>query len=117
AVGRAHLLVTGLGPSEMRFLRDVDPRVTIILSDPEQRTGAATISGTRAGLEALARLAEGNRLSELPRALDAATPADVPPDPTVLGSRTFRWGERTYLMGVVNVTPDSFSDAVRHPDR
>ncbi|NES25725.1 MAG: dihydropteroate synthase, partial [Symploca sp. SIO3E6] len=22
----------------------------------------------------------------------------------------FRWGERTYLMGVLNVTPDSFSD-------
>ena len=115
AVGRAHLLVTGLGPSEMRFLRDAeDPRVTIILSDPEQRTGAATVSGTRAGVAALARLAEGNRLSELARALDAATAADVSPDPTVLGSRTFRWGERTYLMGVVNVTPDSFSDGGRH---
>jgi dihydropteroate synthase len=23
---------------------------------------------------------------------------------------TFRWGDRTYLMGVINVTPDSFSD-------
>ena len=28
---------------------------------------------------------------------------------TVIGERTFRWGERTYLMGVINVTPDSFS--------
>lgn len=27
----------------------------------------------------------------------------------VLGGRTFRWGTRTYLMGIVNVTPDSFS--------
>src|SRR4030095_13548995 len=117
AVGRAHLLVTGLGPSEMRFLRDVDPRVTIILSDPEQRTGAATVSGTRAGLEALARLAEGNRLSQRARALDAATAGDAPRDPTVLGSRPFRGGERTYLMGVVNVTPDSFSDGGRHLER
>jgi len=24
--------------------------------------------------------------------------------------RSFKWGERTYLMGVLNVTPDSFSD-------
>jgi dihydropteroate synthase len=29
--------------------------------------------------------------------------------PTRFGSRTFRWGERTYVMGIVNVTPDSFS--------
>jgi dihydropteroate synthase len=26
-----------------------------------------------------------------------------------IGGREFRWGERTYVMGVVNVTPDSFS--------
>ena len=27
----------------------------------------------------------------------------------VCGGREFRWGSRTYVMGVVNVTPDSFS--------
>ena len=32
-----------------------------------------------------------------------------PPAPTRIGSRTFRWGERTFVMGIVNVTPDSFS--------
>ncbi len=26
-----------------------------------------------------------------------------------IGPRTFRWGERTYVMGILNVTPDSFS--------
>ena len=26
-----------------------------------------------------------------------------------IGSRDFAWGERTYVMGIVNVTPDSFS--------
>jgi len=26
-----------------------------------------------------------------------------------IGPRTFTWGERTYLMGILNVTPDSFS--------
>ena len=31
------------------------------------------------------------------------------PSVTVCGGRRFVWGERTYLMGVLNVTPDSFS--------
>jgi dihydropteroate synthase len=35
------------------------------------------------------------------------------PQPVAIGAREFRWGERTYVMGIVNVTPDSFSgDAV-----
>jgi dihydropteroate synthase len=33
----------------------------------------------------------------------------------VIGGRDFRWGVRTYVMGVVNVTPDSFSgDGIGH---
>ena len=38
--------------------------------------------------------------------------ADSPfstPAPMRIGSRTFAWGERTFVMGIVNVTPDSFS--------
>jgi len=31
------------------------------------------------------------------------------PQPITIRGREFRWGSRTYLMGVVNVTPDSFS--------
>jgi dihydropteroate synthase len=31
------------------------------------------------------------------------------PGPTRIGPTTFRWGERTFVMGVLNVTPDSFS--------
>jgi len=30
-----------------------------------------------------------------------------------LRDRTFHWGDRTYVMGVLNVTPDSFSDGGR----
>jgi len=26
-----------------------------------------------------------------------------------IGSREFIWGTRTYLMGILNITPDSFS--------
>jgi dihydropteroate synthase len=29
--------------------------------------------------------------------------------PTTIGAGTFRWGERTFVMGILNATPDSFS--------
>ncbi|HXG35618.1 MAG TPA: dihydropteroate synthase [Dehalococcoidia bacterium] len=35
--------------------------------------------------------------------------SEAPPPPLLIGGKEFRWGERTYIMGVVNVTPDSFS--------
>ncbi len=35
---------------------------------------------------------------------------------TRIGPRTFRWGERTFVMGILNVTPDSFSgDGLQDP--
>jgi len=40
---------------------------------------------------------------------DAADGLPGPPGPLQLASRTFAWGERTYVMGILNVTPDSFS--------
>jgi dihydropteroate synthase len=40
-----------------------------------------------------------------PDGLDRATP----PNPTTIGPRTFQWGGRTFVMGIINVTPDSFS--------
>ncbi len=39
---------------------------------------------------------------------DASTTLPVPP-PTRVGPTTFAWGERTFVMGILNVTPDSFS--------
>jgi dihydropteroate synthase len=36
-------------------------------------------------------------------------PRPSPPEPTRIGSRLFEWGTRTYVMGILNVTPDSFS--------
>ncbi len=32
------------------------------------------------------------------------------PEPLVIRETVFDWGSRTYIMGIVNVTPDSFSD-------
>ena len=37
------------------------------------------------------------------------TASSTPPAPTQIGPRLFEWGSRTYVMGIVNVTPDSFS--------
>ncbi len=40
-----------------------------------------------------------------------------PPGITRCGNMEFRWGERTYVMGIVNVDPDSFSgDGLRNAD-
>ncbi|MFQ6019543.1 MAG: dihydropteroate synthase [Dehalococcoidia bacterium] len=37
------------------------------------------------------------------------------PHPIAIGGRQFRWGQRTYVMGAINVTPDSFSgDGLAH---
>jgi dihydropteroate synthase len=44
--------------------------------------------------------------SELRQALERYGGAK---EPLTIGQRTFRWGERTYIMGVLNITPDSFS--------
>lgn len=39
----------------------------------------------------------------------AASGLAAGPVPTRIGPRTFRWGERTHVVGILNVTPDSFS--------
>jgi dihydropteroate synthase len=43
--------------------------------------------------------------------LPEGAPSGLPgaPRPIPIGARTFRWGERTHVMGILNVTPDSFS--------
>jgi dihydropteroate synthase len=38
-----------------------------------------------------------------------ASTATPTPAPTAIRGRDFAWGSRTFLMGIVNVTPDSFS--------
>ena len=46
-----------------------------------------------------------------------ATGAAPRPGSTRIGPATFTWGERTFVMGILNVTPDSFSgDGLLAPD-
>jgi len=40
---------------------------------------------------------------------DALARFDAPLKPTVCGNLTLDWGSRTYIMGIINLTPDSFS--------
>lgn len=35
---------------------------------------------------------------------------------TSIGGKTFEWGKRTYIMGILNKTPDSFSDGGKYAD-
>ena len=44
----------------------------------------------------------------LPADADSGVPLR-PPAPLVIGAQTFNWGARTFVMGIINVTPDSFS--------
>ena len=86
---------------------------TVTVPDPGAVTAWAGASGRAIPPE----------LGVVPGSLDrggGATPSfSVPPDaslglpatpaPTRIGPRTFHWGARTHVMGVLNVTPDSFS--------
>lgn len=38
------------------------------------------------------------------------------PPPLLVRNTLFEWGKKTYLMGIINVTPDSFSDGGLHSD-
>lgn len=51
---------------------------------------------------------------ELRFALERLRHLDAPRAATSLGGRPFAWGTRTFVMGIINVTPDSFSDGGRH---
>ncbi len=39
------------------------------------------------------------------------------PEPWKIRDRQFIWGDRTYIMGVLNITPDSFSDGGQYNSR
>ncbi len=41
---------------------------------------------------------------------------DSAPKPIKIGNKTLNFGQRTYIMGILNVTPDSFSDGGKFSD-
>ncbi len=76
--------------------------------------------GQRAGPKSRRIPAQLGVVPGRPGAGGGATPSFAPPEggssglprapgATRIGPRVFRWGARTYVMGILNVTPDSFS--------
>jgi dihydropteroate synthase len=58
-----------------------------------------------------ARLDDGGGAATPSRSLPDGAGSGLPgaPQPLVVGPRTLDWGHRTWIMGIVNVTPDSFA--------
>ena len=72
--------------------------------------GRLLLLGSMAQFEALAaRLPEGAPAAVAGRAREALQDYYAPRGATRIGGQTFVWGARTYVMGIVNVTPNSFS--------
>lgn len=93
-------LVTGLSDADRELLAElVDSNWVGGAGD------AAVIKYSEHSIEAwLARLAPKSPIAV---ALERLEHLDTPLEKSPLG---FEWGSRTYVMGVLNVTPDSFSD-------
>jgi dihydropteroate synthase len=115
---RRRALVTGLGEGALDGLPRGAGFPEIVSGDGERASGSALITGARASLERLARaaMAQEGACSDLGEALlTALATLDAPPVATQIGQRRFLWGSRTFLMAVLNVTPDSFSDGGCYP--
>ncbi|EAU63486.1 dihydropteroate synthase, partial [Stigmatella aurantiaca] len=118
------LLLTGLTRVEGRFLVSLFEASTApgreeypvyIEGNPKTRLGTGLLVGRREQFERLVAFArEDLQLAGLVAALVQGLESGTAPASLRLGERDFPFGARTYVMGVVNVTPDSFSDGGRH---
>ncbi|NOK16749.1 dihydropteroate synthase [Corallococcus carmarthensis] len=121
-LGYAHVLVTGGRPSYEEELvppygsKEREKLPTWTPGGHLDHPGEVLLSGSRQQFDRLISLARKSpRTDGLARVLEEVlSPAPMPA--LTLSGRRFEWGTRTYLMGVVNVTPDSFSDGGRFPD-
>lgn len=102
--------VSGLAPEEMAFLRQTPQAGVHVLVGDSAPAGAALLSTTYAGMLALADAATAHGLHTLATALHRAYDRlTTPPPPLRIGPLACEWGTRTYVMGILNATPDSFS--------
>lgn len=100
-----HALVTGLDENARELLAELVGEHWVGGSGD-----AAIVRFSALALENwLPRLGRGPLGVALRRLADAHRPLHA----TTLGERSFAWGARTFVMGIVNVTPDSFSDGGR----
>ena len=102
----SHALVTGLEEDSRELLAEL-----VGAAWAGGSADAAIIRYSRLSVESwFTRLG----VSELGVALSRLLLLDAPPAPTKLGAQQLEWGRKTRVMGIVNVTPDSFSDGGQH---
>jgi dihydropteroate synthase len=102
----AHALVTGLSDDARELLAELVGSAWV-----GGAGDAAIVRFSRLSVEAwIARLGPGDLARALGRLLATQAPN------TRIATQTWSWGERTRIMGIVNATPDSFSDGGAHGD-
>jgi dihydropteroate synthase len=113
------LLLTGLEKAHGKWLKGLQASndapgreawPVYVTGNQGLRPGTALLVGRQEQFERLVTaLRKDPALAELEKAVVRAV-APERPAPVTLDGKRFEWGARTYLMGVLNVTPDSFSD-------
>lgn len=112
ALEQAVLLVSGMEPPVRAWLLGAagPAGVRTVPGHPWLRADTTLTAGSAEAHRVLAVRAREAGHAALAAALGRALDAGRPLAGVMLGGRTFAWGGRTRIMGVVNVTPDSFSD-------
>jgi len=102
------LRLEGLRPAEARALRATAAAVGARLA---LGPGGALVAGAPDQHAALAERLAAGAAPALGRAVRATLDHQYgpPPAPTRLGDVTWAWGQRTYVMGILNLSPESFS--------
>lgn len=110
---KAHGVPTSLANSLLACAHQMG---AFAIAQPHRETACdLVLAGPATALEALAQFLPSFNEESAAQALageiaEALQAYQGPFYPTCrIGSREFTWGERTYVMGILNVTPDSFS--------
>lgn len=128
-IPHAQVLISGLGRDEARHLHRLvssgdspgrEEFPFLVAGEISRAPDCALLGGRRDQFERLVRALrtrEEGSLKQLARAVERAVLGAFSPSRTLaLAGRSFDFSERSGLMGVVNVTPDSFSDGGRFVD-
>ena len=121
-IPQMHLMVTGISRDEGRFLRCLPEQMTTpgredypayVPADVQRRPGTALLSGRKDQLERLVALLRQQGSQPFAEALERGISGAAVPPPTHVGSHVFDFGGAPQVMGILNMTPDSFSDGGR----
>jgi dihydropteroate synthase len=96
-------------------LDSLRPREAAALRRAAATVGARVVLGPRGALVVGSHAEQAALAEQVGGALGSAIAATLahqygpPPPPARLGDTTWTWGARTYVMGILNLSPDSFS--------